>query len=542
MVPRTQSIGLLAALCISLGCGDDSTQPDHRVAATVLVRPDSQRIRIDHNLQMYAMVLDSTGDTLVDRAVTWTSSDSDLVAVSAWGLATGRAPGAVTITATADSVSGNTQVRVLIPVKRVDISPLSVMLVPGGTIKMTARLTGTDGSTLSDRDITWNHEATVSIAPTGMMKGLQTGSDSITATSEGIAEWSPARVTVTRPQLTRVVANHLSEHVCALTAPGEAYCWGSNSAGSLGNGTFGDSVGNVRYGPPPTTGGLAYPTGIPYYVWSDLGVGEDQTCGVFSGQVACWGVNDEYSLGNGPGDNQSSPRQVALPRAATSVVTGEEWACGLGTDSLPYCWGGSVTGFLIDPTVFPNRKYVAIVAGYNTLCGVGADSLAYCGFPQTSGQSLVSPSLKFTKLTVGQNHICGLTADSAAYCWGQNAFGQLGDSTTTGRFSPAVVAGGFKFVDLAAGDYFTCGVVASVGAGYCWGIALSLQSTNPPQITTAPSLVPGNLVFSQITAGRRFACGIATGKVYCWGRNQFGQLGDGTWTDRFVPVLVAGQP
>jgi len=337
------------------------------------------------------------------------------------------------------------------------------------------------------------------------------------------------------------VSNQLANHVCALTATGEAYCWGSNGNGELGNDTFGDSLGRANYRPPVETPGIAYPTGIPYYQWSDVGVGEGQTCGVYVGHVACWGVNDEFSLGNGPGANQPSPREVILPRSATSVVTGEEWACALGTDSLPYCWGGSVTGFLIRPTVFPNQKYVALFAGYKTLCGLGPDSLAYCGYPQTSGQPLVSSSVRFTKLTVGYDHVCGLAVDSTAYCWGRNNWGQLGDSTRTARVSIAPVAGAHKFVDLAAGYYFTCGVEAGSGAGYCWGISFPAPAMNPP-FSTTPQPVPGGFVFTHITAGVSFACGLASGKAYCWGANDYGQLGDGTGSDRLIPTLVVGQP
>lgn len=541
------ALTLLASFAALVQCKDGTApQPEPPAPASLLLSPDSISLHVGQTLQMHLLVLDSAGDPLdVAQQATWSSTDTSVIAVSSGGLAAGHSYGTAVITAHLDTLQASAYLRVLIPVADVMLSPYAVMLVPGGTLQLTAELTGADGSTLSDRDVTWRHQSTaISIAPaTGMIKGLAVGSDSITTVSEGVESRNHVRVAVSRPQFTHVIANSLSSHVCALTATGEAYCWGSNGNGALGNGTFGDSLGHVRFRLPDSTGGIAYPTGIPSYQWTALEVGEGQTCGVVSGQVACWGVNDEYSLGNGPGADRSSPNPVILPRPTTSVIVGEEWACALGTDSLPYCWGGSVTGFLVRPTAFTARKYVSIYAGYKMLCGIGADSLAYCGFPRNNAQQLVSPTLKFTKLTIGYQHGCGIAADSVAYCWGNNNLGQLGDSTQTSRATPAPVAGSHKFRDLSAGFDLTCGVEAGTGTGYCWGFSLFVAQP-PPQVLeflTAPSPVPGNLEFSQITAGGRFACGIATGKVYCWGSNLSGQLGDGTATDRTVPTLVVGQ-
>jgi len=510
--------------------------------AALIVTPDSVSIRVGQNLQMHALVLDSAGDTLTTNAPTWSSSDTTILSVSAGGLVTARSHGTAFVIARLDSLDGSAYLRVLIPVQYIGVHPSFVVLVPGGTFKLTATLVGVDGSVLTDRDVSWRYRGnTIAIQSTGMIKALTTmGPDSIRAVSEGIESYNYVTSDVHYVKFARIMSNQLSNHTCAIdTLTIRASCWGSNAFGALGNGTFGDSLGNAAYWPPPTTGGLASPTGVRG-VARLLATGDEMTCSVSGESVWCWGANDEYSLGNGPGPNQAVPQLVDVP-AASSVVVGEEWACALGTDSIPRCWGGSVTGFLIDPTPLPNRKYTSIFAGYTRLCGIGIDSLAYCGLPQVTGQPLVSPSLRLTTLAIGQDHVCGVTTDSTAYCWGQNDQGQLGDSTTTAHATPAPITG-LKFTQVTAGYKFSCGLAAPSGAVYCWGWNQDGVIGAAPGNFTSPTSVGGGITFVQITSGSAHACGIAaTGKTYCWGANEYGQLGDGTNINRSQPTLVAGQ-
>ena len=147
-------VNLAIAVLLAAACADSSA-PVPRIVSSISVSPDSVSIRIGHTLQMRAVLLDSAGDTLPSRTLVWHSSDTAKAVVSATGLVTARNYGLVTISAAADSVSGTAALRVLVPVARVDIPPFGATLVPGGGLQFTALLTGMDGSTLSDRDITW---------------------------------------------------------------------------------------------------------------------------------------------------------------------------------------------------------------------------------------------------------------------------------------------------------------------------------------------------------------------------------------------------
>src|SRR6266853_460502 len=114
-------------------------------------------------------------------------------------------------------------------------------------------------------------------------------------------------------------------------------------------------------------------------------------------------------------------------------------------------------------------------------------ALVACGGEKVAGTTPIT----FASVGAGSDHTCGLTASGTAYCWGSDAYGALGDGTTTSSGTPVPVAGGLTFVGLSAGFTHTCGLAA-------------------------------------------------TGAAYCWGQNVYGALGDSTSADRSAPVAVRG--
>jgi len=86
-------------------------------------------------------------------------------------------------------------------------------------------------------------------------------------------------------------------------------------------------------------------------------------------------------------------------------------------------------------------------------------------------------------VTGGAFHACGQATGNRSYCWGLNAFGQLGDGSTTTRRTPVAVAGGHFFSQVSAGLWHTCGRTAA-GVAYCWGWNTDGQLGNGPTSET----------------------------------------------------------
>ena len=150
-------------------------------------------------------------------------------------------------------------------------------------------------------------------------------------------------------------------------------------------------------------------------------------------------------------------------------------------------------------------------------------------------------------IATGGRHTCMIVGGDRVRCWGNNSFGQLGDGTTSNRTTPTPVSGSSGVVDLtevvqiAAGANHTCVLIAD-GTARCWGNNSFGQlgdGTTTQRLT--PTTVPGLTGVVQITAGGSHACALLDdGTARCWGNNDFGQLGDGTTTQRLIPTTVPG--
>ncbi len=209
-----------------------------------------------------------------------------------------------------------------------------------------------------------------------------------------------------------------------------------------------------------------------------------------------------------------------LGETVTQVAAGGNHSCALTTAGAVHCWGSNGNGQLGDGSTTHRTTPVAV-------SGLGSGVAA---------------------IAAGDSHTCALTTAGAVHCWGNNSYGQLGDGSTTPRTTPVAVSGLDSGVAaIAVGGTHSC-ALTTAGAVRCWGKNLDgqLGDDSTTRRTTPVDVkgVGGSGTLSDvaaITAGASHSCArTTTGAVQCWGDNYYGQLGDGSTTQRTTPVAVSG--
>jgi alpha-tubulin suppressor-like RCC1 family protein len=348
-------------------------------------------------------------------------------------------------------------------------------------------------------------------------------------------------------------------HTCGLTTTGDAYCWGRNDEGQIGDGT----EDTDRLAPTRVAGNLKF---------TSITASRHQTCALTAiGAAYCWGYNADGALGNGTTDNKLTPTAVSGSLKFRMVISGDYHTCGLTTTGAAYCWGRNDDGQIGDGTedidrlaptrVAGNLKFTSINSGRDHTCGLTNAGTAYCWGDNGDGElgdgttvkkttpTAVTGGLKFTIIDAGDSDTCALTSAGTAYCWGYDQAGSLGTGGTENANSPQAVIGGHTFISISAGDDHTCGLTTA-GAAYCWGYNEDGElgdGTTEYSLEAGPRAVIGNLIFTSVMANGHNSgnqsCGITrAGDAYCWGYNGSGQLGDGTTdpSDGAGPQLVVG--
>ena len=292
-------------------------------------------------------------------------------------------------------------------------------------------------------------------------------------------------------------------HACVVTSTsGGVKCWGGNDYGELGDGTTRSSS------TPVSVSGLSSKVAA-------VSAGANNSCALTNaGAVLCWGVASR--LGNGSTVNSSRPVGVTgLSSGVSAISAGGDHVCALTNGGAVVCWGNNTYGGLGDGTGIASSTPVPVVG-------------------LSSGVASISS---------GARHTCAVTAAGGVWCWGYNAYGELGDGTTTNGLVPVPVAGLSSGVSaVAAGGFHSC-AITTAGATVCWGQNVYGQlgdgtTTDSPTPVAAFGLSAGT---AAVTGGTYHTCAITTaGEARCWGSNNTGQIGDGTLVNRSVPTTVSG--
>jgi alpha-tubulin suppressor-like RCC1 family protein len=290
-----------------------------------------------------------------------------------------------------------------------------------------------------------------------------------------------------------------------------------------------------------------------------------------------WSTPAFASHQTAPRSQGVNPTAIYLPMAFSSytpiqmqhaIAMGSTHACAITPTGGILCWGNNSAGELgsgarnDDRVPVPiqvqglTEPVIAITAGEESTCALtgaggikcwGSNDFGELGNGQTQSSYIPVDVIGLkdgaSAVEMGGSTACTITLAGGVKCWGRNFDGQLGDGSTQHRSSPVDVKGlPGGVVQIGVGDGHACAVTSS-GQVWCWGDnefgQLGDGATSDRHLPVAVTALPEKAV--SISLGRRNTCVVTvSGGVLCWGENEYAQDGDGTTTLRTIPVSVNG--
>jgi hypothetical protein len=387
--------------------------------------------------------------------------------------------------------------------------------------------------------------------PTGSSLELDSLQNDNTWLSGASSHWAPSIATYGSGQhgtpgaRTAVALQAVSvavgrEQTCAIDAAGQGWCWGQDFSGSLG---IGDSVSSRTFATPRK---VLQPAGVSF---TQVSTRDRYTCALATtGQPYCWGGYVPVATGIA---FRTTPWPAQLPSGVTfvSVAVGTNannstGFCGVDAAGQVWCWHPS------QPTVTPlaaPEPVAQIAMGDREICVRSVAGNLYCKSTILTADSLLAvrqPEVTFQWVDTNDSRGCAVSNIGQIQCWQPGEYAPVPNDSVP----PSI-----RFSSLAVGGIFDLCAVATTGQLYCGGANQSGQLGDGTRTghSLAPVTQPAGVLFSSVamssaalflgdTSAQEHTCALrqGSGDLYCWGNNDFGQLGDGTLTDRLVPVPV----
>lgn len=311
-------------------------------------------------------------------------------------------------------------------------------------------------------------------------------------------------------------------------AGGTVWAWGHNSSGQLGDGTLVTKTSPAKV---VTSVGGTELTGV-----KAIAAGGKHTLAIAADDtVLAWGSNVFGQLGDNTLVSKSVPVKVRLPEGVTitAVAAGGEFSLALKSDGTVLAWGNNSNGQLGNNTLVSNPLPDQVMTLNEATIDNKLDTINISGI---------------IAIAAGGSHALALKDDGTIYAWGYNEFGQLGDGTiTTSKLAVKVVKPTSGVPATVVPTAISAGLDHSVaiidGKVYAWGYnhygqlgnGAVLQSYSP--VKTFQTVLnqdgdPLETIVEIIATGHHCIARDISGSVWTWGRNTRGQLGDGTSLSR----------
>ena len=405
----------------------------------------------------------------------------------------------------------------------------------------------------------------LALTTTGQL--LAWGSNSNGQLGNGTTTSSSTPVQVSLPPGTTITAiAEGGQYALAVTSSGQVLAWGRNTNGQLGNGTTTDSSTPVAVSLPSGTTVTAIAAGSRHALALTS-----------TGQVLAWGYNSAGQLGNGTTTSSSTPVQVSLPSgtSVTTIAGGGSHSLALASSGTVLAWGDNSSGQLGNGTTtssstavqvsVPSGTTVTAISAGNShslaltandqILAWGNNAYGQLGNGTTTNTSTPAPvnlpaGTPATAIAAGALHNLALTSSGQVLAWGENLYGELGNGSTANSSTPVAVSNLQTVVTaIAAGNYHSLAIQlpkpvgSPAGAAWAWGSNLYGTLGNGTTITSRTPVkasLPAGTTITSIAGGDFHTLAVTSdGKALAWGLNGNGQLGDGTTTDSSVPVQVA---
>ncbi|MBL7812118.1 MAG: T9SS type A sorting domain-containing protein [Bacteroidetes bacterium] len=286
-------------------------------------------------------------------------------------------------------------------------------------------------------------------------------------------------------------------HSLGIQSDSSLWSWGYNGYGKFGNGTTTPSLYPVK----ANDGGK----------WKVLGCGRDHSAGIRTdGTLWTWGGNDQGTLGDSSTVSSYIPKKLNIPGKWKSISVGFSHTLALNTDGTIWAWGANTYGQIGDSTK-TNRSYPV---------RIGKDS-------------------DWEMIAAGNFHSMALKKNGTLWTWGRNSNGELGNGSTDDVIFPAQI-GSAKWVDISSGDFHCLGIQEDStlwGWGRnSWGQA-GVGNTNTRILT--PERAGTKKDWKSTNGGASYSHALDhNNKLFGWGYNGYGAIGNGTRTHESNPVLV----